>query len=210
MVRMLALFLLVGCATSAMDPELSLRDRFVLTALTEDDGSSKLFVDRWERPIYIEYQGPQRFRQDVAEQIALLGQITGLPVKMDANRPTMFVEISDRDTRATCQVEFSQGSPGAHVHIYSRLTDSHIRSCIIEELTQAMGPSGDLDGPFGSRTDTIFASRGGADHLTKQDIAVLLILYDDRLYDGMARDEVLAILPDIVADVEEAQATQAP
>lgn len=206
MVRLIFILLSVaGCSTPAMDPDLSLHDRFVLTTLTEDDRTPRNFLYRWERPIYVEYQGPLEFRQDVEDQLELLGRITGLPIKMDASRPTVIVEISERDTPSTCQVEYSRGSPGARVHIFSRLTDLHVRSCIIQEMAHVMGPSGDLDGLFGSRSDTVFASWGGSDHLTDQDRQILQILFDDRLYHGMPRADVLAILPEIVADIEAEQ-----
>ena len=93
----------------------------------------------------------------------------------------------------------------AEVHIWIAIPDREIRQCIAQEMTQAMGPGGDLDGFFGSRQDTVFASWGGALELTSADLQVLRILFDDRLRPGMPRDQVLAILPEIVADVEAQQ-----
>jgi hypothetical protein len=116
----------------------------------------------------------------------------------------MVVEISNRETPSTCRVDYVPTSDGwrPEIHIWSELRPQHIRRCILQEMTQALGPGGDLDGHFGSRPDTVFASYQTAGHLTDEDIAVLRILYDDRLYHGMPRDQVLAILPAIVADVE--------
>lgn len=198
---------LIGCTSPAMDPDLTLHDRFVLTALTNDDGSPIERLWKWRDPILLYYDGPNEYHDAVHQQAAQLSTITGHPFEV-APYPVanLYVEISDRDTPNTCQVVLF-GPPTryhAEVHIWSELTDRHIRSCIAQEMAQAMGPGGDLDGPFGSRSDTVFASYGGADGLTPQDIAVLRILFDDRLRPGMPRDEVLAILPEIVADVEAA------
>ena len=197
-------FLLVGmlgaCTSPAMDPDLSLHDRFVLTALTLDDGTPRERMRRWDKPINVGYQGPPQYHQRVAAQLAQLAEITGLAVTMDAEHPNTFVEISDRETDWTCHYRFNGFH--ARIHIWSDLPAWEIRQCIAQEMTQALGPGGDLDGPFGSRQDTVFASYGGAQELTAQDIAVLRILYDDRLRNEMPRDEVLAILPEIVADVE--------
>lgn len=208
MVRVLSLLaLLAACSSPAMDPDLSLHDRFVLTALAEDDGTPVDYLWRWEYPVLVEYRGPERFRQDIVDHLEHLAEISGLWVKMDATHPTLLIEISERNTGYTCVVEFNRRERllFPEVYIRSDKPDWYIRQCILQEITQAIGPGGDLDGIFGSRSDTVFASWQTANALTPQDIAVLRILFDDRLYSGMPRDEVLALLPDIVADVEAAQ-----
>ena len=197
---------LAGCASPAMDPDLSLHDRFVLTALTDDAGRSLDQVWRWEAPIFVEYNGPPEYHRDVADHLEHLGQITGLGVAMDSDYPNVFIEISDRETGYTCMAEFPQGA--ARIHIWSALAPAQIRQCILQEMTQAMGPGGDLDGPFGSRDDTVFASWGGADHLTDQDIAVLRILYHPRLHSRLPREVVLERLPEIIADIYPEQAAR--
>ena len=188
-----------------MDRDLSLHDRFVLTALTHDDGTPLERLRRWRGPIRLYYDGPEEYRDAVYRQAVQLAAIAGEPVAW-APYPerNLFVEISDRDTPSNCQITFF-GPPtryDADVHIWSELSPQHIRRCIPQEMGHALGPSGDLDGPFGSRSDTVFASYQTATELTPQDIAVLRVLFDDRLRPGMPRDEVLAILPEIVADVE--------
>ncbi len=203
-----AALLLAGCASQATNPDLSLYDRFVLTALTDDDGSPIERLRRWRGPIRLYYDGPEEYRQAVYQQAVQLGAIAGEPVDW-APYPerNLFVEISDRDTPSTCQFT-TFGPPTRYdgdVHIWSELSPAHIRRCIAQEMAHALGPSGDLDGTVGSRSDTVFASYQTAPELTPQDIAVLHILFDDRLRPGMPRDEVLAILPAIVADIEAEQ-----
>lgn len=203
--------LLAGCASPAMDPDLSLHDRFVLTALTNDEGRPLDTLGRWESPMRLRYEGPDEYRSAVERQLIELGDITGIPVTLISDAPNIEVEISDRHTGSTCQVLiFNEGRrvhgvptlDFAEVHISLELRDARIRQCIPQELAHVFGPLGDLDGIIGSRSDSVFASYGGASHLTEQDIAILRILYDDRLYHGMPRDQVLAVLPEIVADVE--------
>lgn len=195
--------LLGGCASPAMDPGLSLHDRFVLTALTNDDGEPLESLWRWDLPVMVRYDGPERFRQDVADHLEHLGQITGLWVIMDADHPNTFVEVSNRDTPYRCMWQQIDGE--LRVHIWSALPDRVVRQCVQQELTQVLGPGGDLDGMIGSRSDTVFASYQTAGRLTPEDVAVLRILYDDRLYHGMPRDQVLAVLPEIVADIDSQQ-----
>lgn len=193
-----------ACASPAMDPDLTLYDRFIMTALSDDDGSPLDQLYRREWPIYVAYDGPPEYRQDVADTLAELGQVTGLEVSMDHEFPNTFVEISDRDTGYTCVVELAGGLE--HVQIDSSLSPSYIRQCIAQELAHVPGPSGDLDGYIGSRDDTVFASWGGAQRLTEQDIAVLRILYDPRLRNRMPRPVVLERLPEIIADLYPEQA----
>lgn len=200
-----ALVILAGCASPAMDSDLSLHDRFVLTALADDDGSPTERLWRWHGPIRLYYDGPNEYRMPVIRQAQQLGMIIGQPVELSRHAAAnLFVEISNRDTPSRCRVDYygSLTRYIAEVHIWIEIPDREIRQCIAQEMAQAMGPGGDLDGLFGSRQDTVFASRGGARELTAGDIAVLRILFDNRLYPGMPRDQVLAVLPEIVADVE--------
>ena len=190
---------LAGCASPAMNANLSLHERFVLTALTNDDGDPVDSLWRWDLPVMVRYDGPERFRQDVANHLDHLGEITGLWVIMDADHPNTLVEISDRDTPSTCRVQYQRDM--IDIHIWSALPDAHVRRCILQELAQAIGPGGDLDGLFGSRSDTVFASYQTADWLTPEDIAILRIMYSDRLHHGMPRERVLAVLPEIIADL---------
>lgn len=205
MSRWVVLFLLLGaCAGSrAMAPDLSLHDRFVLTVLTNDDGSPARRLYRWSVPMMLRYDGPEEYRTHVEHQLIELGEIAGKPVDLNPRHPNFFVEISDRDTPSTCRAEVQFGR--AEIHIWSELRPDHIRQCIAQEMTQAIGPGGDLDGPFGSRQDTVFASYGGALELTKSDRQVLRILFDPRLRSGMRRDDVLEVLPQIVAEMDAEQ-----
>ena len=213
--------LLAAC--SAPNPPLSLYDRFILVALTDDAGNPLDRLYRWEFPLRIAYRGPERYRDDVRRHAELLAKAAGIPVRYVENDPNMTVLITGRQELRPLANQVGQryynrdaghfSCFGAHadestieqpnviVGIANDLTPVHIRSCIIQEMTQMLGLYGDLDG----RTDTNFASRNGARALTEYDLQLLAILYDERLRDLMPRRAAIAVLHFIVADVEAQQ-----
>lgn len=203
--RWVIALLLGGCATSpAMAPDLDLVDRFDLVAFRADDRSVHHRLWRWDRVISVHYVGPEAYRQDVYDHANRLGELTGKAVIVEGDYANMIVEISERDTGATCKFVTHTRDP-ADIHIQSALSPAYIRQCILQEMTQALGLIGDLDGMFGSRGDSVFASHQTADHLTEQDIALIRILYDRRLHHGMPRYEALPIVRQIVAEMEAEQ-----
>ena len=197
------LFLVAGCTSPATAPDLSLHDRFVLTAMTDGDGQPFDPLLKWTWPIRVRIVGSQDYRDLVVEHLALLSELTGQQVEMDSDWPNMTIEFSSR--RAEWYCHFSLNGPTylfrTTVFISTDQPDRHIRRCIVQELSQSMGFLADTDG----RRDTTFSSRIGTDYLTEFDLALFATLYDDRLYSGMPRDRVLAVLPEIVADVEARQ-----
>lgn len=213
---------LLGACTNP-NPPLTLYDRFVLVALTDDAGNPLDRLYRWPDPLRVEYHGPDRFRQDVVQHAEYLASVAGLPVRIVPTGGNMIVKIADLSelqpdadrmslqnnrlagTRYSCFGSNAEGSELEHpeyvIGIADVLSDADIRSCIVQEMTQVLGLPGDLDG----RTDTNFASYGGAPKLTEYDRQLLAMLYDERLRDLMPRRAVLAVLPFIVADMEAEQ-----
>lgn len=219
-------FVLTGCATP--NPPLTLAERFERVALRDDAGRPVDNLMKWSRPIEVGYVGDPAYRDDVMRHAELLGQIAGLPVRYVEFEENMLVRIVDRlelrdqanaaaaglygrDFGPDVTSGFScfaswHGSASryyASVGIADDLPDWQIRRCIVQEMTQILGLFGDLDG----RTDTNFTSGGKVVDLTEDDIALLHILYDPRLVSGMSREQVLAILPDIIDDPKEPAAT---
>lgn len=86
---------------------------------------------------------------------------------------------------------------GAMIVIKAELEGVFRRSCIHEELAQAMGLMNDDDGvrPSIFNDDQEFA------YLTSHDEYLLRILYDRRLAPGMTVEEVRPILPEIIAEI---------
>ena len=205
MCRLIGLFLLlVGCAVGQhAQPDLLLEERFVHVALRNDDGSSAEELVKWEGPIRVKVTGSQRYHEQVASHLTLLGDLTGRTTEMDAEWPNMVLDFSLREEDWWCFVSVTgqAGRLNAEISVRTDQSDHNIRRCIVQEMTQALGLLEDTDG----RIDTTFSSAIGTDYLTDADRQLLAILYDDRLYDGMPRTEVLAMLPVIVADVEAAQ-----
>ena len=68
--------------------------------------------------------------------------------------------------------------------------------CVRQEVTQLLGLGGDTDG----RSDSLFVSSGGSDHLTEADHALLQILYDHRLRNGMSEGEAMPVVRRIIAE----------
>lgn len=207
MIRLVTLLvLLTSCTSGAHGPDLTLHERFVQTAMTDETGQPFDPLLKWTWPIRVRIIGSEDHRDRVIEHLVTLSELTNQPVEMDSDRPNMTIEFSRRRSDWYCRFDLS--GPAYHyrasVFISTDQPDRHIKRCIVQELSQAMGFLADTDG----RTDTTFSSGIGTDYLTDADLALFAVLYDDRLYSGMPRDEVLAILPEIVADVEAAQATQ--
>ncbi len=206
--RWILLLLLGACATSpAMAPDLDLVERFDLVAFRNDDRSVHFRLWRWDRVISVHYDGPEEYRQNVYDHARVLGNLTGKLVLIEPDYANMIVEISERYTGATCRVIASRTEP-ADIHIRSDFSPEYIRQCILQEMTQALGVGGDLDGMFSSRDDTVFASHQTSNHLTEEDIAMIKILYDSRLYHGMRRYEALPIVWQIVEEMEVQQEAQ--
>ncbi|MBT5435606.1 MAG: DUF2927 domain-containing protein [Rhodospirillaceae bacterium] len=72
-----------------------------------------------------------------------------------------------------------------------------VRACIIEELTQVMGPVNDSD----EIRPSIFNDSSGNLLLSDHDELILQILYDDRLQAGMTWEEAEPHVHEIVADL---------
>lgn len=194
--------LLTACATP--DPPLSLVDRFEHVAFEPyEAGVYPDHLWRWEWPIRVEIVGSQDYRDLVAAHLDQLGKLTGVPVEMDSDRPNMTIEFSDRDPDWFCFFELF-GRPGAYraeIYIATDQHSRHIRRCIAQELSHAMGLLADTDG----RRDTTFSSAIGTDYLTEADLALFRILYDHRLKPGMHRSAVMPIVRQIVAEMEAQQ-----
>ena len=199
---------------------LSLHDRFVRVALTDRAGRPLDRLYRWPDPLRIQYLGPDRFKSSVEDHAVLLGATTGLPVHWGMDNANLIVRIADpgelRDyaDRITpqpygydavifiCSSTHADGSTPIHPRIIVDIADDlpphSIEKCIVHEMTQALGLTGDLDG----RLDSSFSRGGIVRELTDYDRQVIAILFDDRLQPLMPRAQVLAVLPEIVADVE--------
>ena len=200
---------LSACTPAVMDQDLALDERFDLVAFRDEDGRIVDELFRWYQPLTVHYVGPPEFKPDVIAHMERLGDLTGLPTGEDDMFATMRVEIghdfADYGQLLGYECSVQYGGNGGRVFIRDDLPPRVIRQCIVQEMTQALGLGGDLDDwdNYVSRPDTVFASFQIADDLTDHDIALIRILYDPRLRDGMSRAQAMPIVREIVAEMEQ-------
>lgn len=167
------------------------------------------------------------YRDAALEVIATLDRLTPMPVaeRRDGETANMLVLIGTGDEMEALWRQFPQldfgrdpairydcmvsAYPGrdrppfaiayAVVMIDSVHFDGdHIRRCLAQELTQALGLMNDIDDPDG----TVFSSRSRRDTLSRSDELMVRILYDPRLETGMTRAEAMPIVRRIAAELE--------
>lgn len=85
----------------------------------------------------------------------------------------------------------------ATVFIPSDISPQEIRDCLHEEIAQALGPVNDLY----RLEDSIFNDDNMHSVLTGFDMLILRATYDPALRNGMAREQVIAALPAILARI---------
>lgn len=221
-----------GCTTDpVMSPDLPLAERFELVALRDDAGNA-VSLRKWTWPIKLGYVGDPDYRGDVVRHAELLGELAGVPVRHVEYEENLLVriiprrELAERANALAMELYGRDFGPGAtrgfscmvtmigedhrywaSVDIADDLAEPDVHRCIVQEMTQALGLTGDLDHPSlrRSRSDTAFASYDGSPVLTDHDIALIRILYDPRLRSGMRRDQAMPIVRRIVAEMEAQQ-----
>lgn len=112
----------------------------------------------------------------------------------------------DPDLRFDCMVSTYPGPSRPPFAIASavvmidsvNLDANHVRRCLAQELTQALGLMNDIDDPDG----TVFSSRTTRQSLSRSDRHMVQILYDHRLESGMSRAEAMPIVRRIAAELE--------
>lgn len=214
-----ALATLAGCASPP--PPLDLEERFRLVGFRDDMGYPRELY-KWTAPIRVHTEGATEQQvQWVRAHTELMGRATGLPARMDEADPNLVVLFGSEDELQPYLDDWASGgdrlnwpgffrsqcfawvsgpgdAPFAMAFILQDMSERKTRLCIVQEMTQALGLFGDIDG----RPDTSFASWGGADHLTEEDLALIDILYDPRLRSGMSESTGMPIVTRIIAERE--------
>ena len=207
---------LLGCTSQ---PPIELDERFLLVGFRDDMGMPRELY-KWTAPIRVHTEGATKDqRQMVREHAELLGRVTGLPVSVDPVDPNLVVLFGNEEELQPYLDEWAIGGdrlnwpgffrsecfagvsgpgddPFAVAFILQDLPERKNRLCIVQEMTQALGLFGDIDG----RSDTSFASWGGSDRLTELDVVLLEILYDPRLRSGMSESVAMPIVRQIIAE----------
>lgn len=207
-----------ACAPTPL-PELDMVERFRLVGFRDDMGQPT-HLHKWTAPILVSAQGADvDQRRLVEDHVALLGSLTGLEARIEDEDPNMVVMFGTAEELQPYLDDWAQGGdrvslPGfyrsdcfamtgktdgrafAMAFIRDGQSERKTRLCVVQEITQALGLIGDIDG----RWDTNFASWGGADDLTEADRDLIKILYDDRLQHGMTEAAGMLIVRQIITE----------
>lgn len=212
------LAVLAACAPTPL-PELDMVERFRLVGFRDDMGQP-IRLHKWTEPILVSTRGANDLQWSLVEDhVALLGSLTGLDARLEDDEPNMIVMFGTEEELQPHLDKWAQGGdrvslPGfyrsdcfamtgsrdgqafAMAFIRDGQSERDTRLCVVQEITQALGLIGDIDG----RWDTNFASWGGADELTESDRDLIRILYDDRLRHGMTEAAGMAIVRQIITE----------
>lgn len=93
----------------------------------------------------------------------------------------------------------STGIEKAHIYLVADEGFLGLSHCLVEELSQSLGPANDSD----DLQDSIFNDRSDLSVFGVFDWFILSILYDPRIEAGMTADEVRPLLPAVIADARE-------
>lgn len=212
------LAVLAACAPTPL-PELGMAERFRLVGFRDDMGQP-MRLHKWTDPILLSAVGADADQYKIVEEhVALLGSLTGLEARIEDDQPNMVVMFGTVEElqpyldnwaqsgnrvslpgfyRSDCfaMTGSADGEAFAMAFIRSGQSPRMTRLCVVQEITQALGLIGDIDG----RWDTNFASWGGSDDLTAADRDLIRILYDDRLRHGMTEAVGMPIVRQIVTE----------
>lgn len=207
-----------ACAPTAL-PELDMAERFRLVGFRDDMGQP-IRLHKWTAPILVLAEGADAGQRKLVEDhVALLGSLTGLEARIENENPNMVVMFGTAEElqpylddwakggdrvslpgfyRSDCfaMTGMKDGQAFAMAFIRDGQSEQKTQLCVVQEITQALGLIGDIDG----RWDTNFASWGGADDLTETDQDLIRILYDDRLQHGMTEAAGMSIVRQIIAE----------
>ena len=166
---------------------------------------------RWQGPIRVRLVGhyPDRFRVEVARQLAELRQLSGLAIDIveasgEAAPAPMTIEFSTSrggttfDPEAPCRtLIWETGHVIRKVQIYiAPYPDEVRRHCIAEEMTQALGLADDSK----ILRDSIFNDASARQRIAPWDALMVRILYDVRLKPGMHKREAMPLVRRIIAE----------
>jgi len=188
-------------------------------------GEDADFVRKWDGPLRVAIyaKDPARYRDLVAPHLQHLHELTGLDIALvESQSPGENAHVlilgreqfyayanenlgAGKDPRTNsflaCYGYFTAGEAGrisgAFAVMPSFISDSEMRSCVVEEMTQLMGlPNDSFD-----IAPSIFNDDDRYQDLTWQDELFLRVLYDPRVKAGMGRAEFEAAARGIIAEL---------
>lgn len=202
-----------------------LADDFLQYAFALETGESLSRLLRYEEPVRVHFRGPglEYYRDDIEALVERLRSEAEIDMREVARVEEADIVVEtvpraelDRVFReAACFIvpgerswrDFVRRRPEAvqrwgdlqrlgpaAIFLPADTTPQDVRDCLAEELTQALGPANDLYGV----ADTIWNDDNLHGALTAQDMLMLQLLYQPEIRSGMSRDEVAALLPELL------------
>jgi len=188
-------------------------------------GEEADFVRKWDGPLRVAIyaRDPARYRDLVLPHLRHLQELTGLDIALVESQSSgenahvlilgreQFYAYANENLGAgknprtnsflACYGFFKAGAAGriseAFAVMPSFISDSEMRSCVVEEVTQVMGlPNDSFD-----IAPSIFNDDDEYQDLTWQDELFLRVLYDPRVNAGMRRAEFEAAARGIIAEL---------
>lgn len=202
-------------------------DDFVELVFRNEQGGTRQHLSRWDEPIRVSLANPSlgAYAPFLDSFLARLNDSAGVDIQRasygEANLHIRMVEPEEMRrslASAFCVVvpanaewrEFATSSDAARfrwsnktalkeatVFIPADAVPFEVRLCLMEEITQALGPGNDMF----RLADSIFNDDNAHSAPTSFDMLVLRTLYDERMQAGMseaeARQTALAVLSDV-------------
>lgn len=176
----------------------------------EQDGAWP-WVTKWNSFVRLQVEGSDEAKAAAGNATRLLQQITGLPfsfgegakVFVVVDTPAKKAFNDDHYCFATMHNRHDGSMDMAFVFIGERVTGNVLRMCIIEELSQVMGPTNDTDTVEASmwtpQTREVFVTGRKYNSLTWHDAIILRVLYNERIKPGMHKDDAMPIVRELIA-----------
>jgi len=202
-----------------------------------ESGRPLVTFSRFEAPIRVGLQGdriPATLERDLDQLLRRLRREAGIDIAVAQNeRPNLIIETLPRArlqrvvpqaacfvvpnvtsweaflrNRRTSKLDWSKVvvRETAAVFLPDDVAPQEVRDCLQEEIAQAIGPLNDLYRLTGS----IFNDDNFHTVLTRFDMTMLRITYDDALQPGMTRAQVADRLPAILARLARNSAIRSP
>ncbi len=200
---------------------------FVELVYRNEQGRSRTQLSRWEDPVRVRLENPELagyapFLDDFLKRMRDSAQVDiSRTVTSDANLHVRFVEAEEMRralASAFCIVvpddaewrEFAHSADAerfrwsnktklseATVFIPADAVPFEVRLCLMEEITQALGPGNDMF----RLADSIFNDDNAHSAPTAFDMLILRTLYDERMHPGIAEDEAYEVALNVLNDI---------
>lgn len=197
---------------------------FIQVVLKSEYGPQRAQVKKWQQPIQVwveDHTADQAQHVSLVNmQLAHLSTLTGLPMRVVSNRAQANVEwVFSLEARwhadvarvsgharmkppadAACMFGLQADRQGHIQHAWVVIPVDHasehraLLSCVVEEMTQALGLPNDADSVYPS----IFNDKTPEALLTGLDVLLIQLLYHPRIKAGMTQAQVSPVLTQVL------------